>query len=638
MDISYNWLKTYVTLTESPDEVAARLVSLGLEVEHTHLTGGSAHAFDGIVVGEVLSAVQHPNADRLRVCMVNLGQGDPVQIVCGAPNVAAGQKVPVATVGSTVHPTEGEPLKIKKGKIRGEESNGMICAEDELGIGTSHDGILVLDPALVPGTPFIQTLQQDTDAVFEIGLTPNRVDAASHYGVARDLAASYGTQARLPEITVTPGAEPGPVTVSVLDPERCQRYTSLYISGVTVQESPEWLKKRLESIGLRPRNNVVDITNFVLHECGQPLHAFDAAHLSGGRIIVRTPDADEEFVTLDGTTRILRAGEDLVICDAHKPVCIAGVMGGQNSGVTETTTNIFLESAYFSPSTVRKTARRLGISSDSSFRFERGADPNMTQYAALRAASLIVELAGGTVSAVSDWKTKDFAPHEVTISLNKLRIIIGKALSDEQILGILHGLEIETSGEGDTITCLVPAYRVDVTRAQDIAEEVLRVYGYNNVEIPSSLHHTLDFDQHADPFGLRQRYCDFLSATGYYEVLNNSLIPGAWGGEKAVPLQNPLSEELNVMRTSLVPGLLETLAFNQNRQAADLKLYEYGKTYHRTANGHDEQEWIVLAVAGNQHAPHWGSKPGKSSLFTLTREVERLMSWVRSPRRSRRLP
>lgn len=625
MDISYNWLKEYLPISETPEQVAARLVTLGLEVEHTHIAGGDASKFDGIVVGEVLSAVQHPNADRLRVCMVNLGSGEPVQIVCGAPNVAAGQKVPVATIGTTVHPTEGEPFKIKKGKIRGEESNGMICAEDELGIGTSHDGILVLDAALQPGTPFVETLTLDTDAIFEIGLTPNRVDAASHYGVARDLAASYGTKASLPAITAQPGNTPGPITVEVQDSSRCQRYTSLYISGVTVGESPEWLKKRLESIGLRPRNNVVDITNFVLHECGQPLHAFDAATIGGGKIIVRTPDTETAFTTLEGTARSLRAGEDLAICDAEKPLCIAGVMGGLNSGVTESTTEIFLESAYFSPTTVRKTARRLGISSDSSFRFERGADPNMTEYAALRAASLIVEIAGGTVSAVSDWKTGDFPPHPVEISLNKLKIIIGKDLSDDEIFGILHGLEIETNRNGDRVTCLVPAYRVDVTRAQDIAEEVLRVYGYNNVEIPASLHHTLDFGQHTDLFSLRQRYCDYLSSTGFYEVLNNSLIPGAWGGEKAVPLQNPLSEELNVMRTSLLPGILDTLAFNQNRQAADLKVYEYGKTYHRTAKGHDEQEWIALAVTGSQHAPHWQAKPGKNSLFTLTREAERML-------------
>lgn len=615
----------------APQELADVLTMLGLETEGKPTqVGGVEGGFEGVVVGEVLTADQHPNADRLRVCTVNVGEAEALQIVCGAPNVAAGQKVPVATVGTTLHPLEGEAFKIKKGKIRGEVSMGMICAEDELGLGSDHDGIMVLEEALDPGTPFINVAPVSDDWCIEIDLTPNRIDSASHFGAARDLAAHLKKEAKMPTISLTADKRIGenPIPVRIEATEKCKRYTSLYIKDVKVGESPEWLKERLTTIGLRPRNNVVDITNYVLHELGHPLHAFDADMLEGSEVVVRTLDKDQDYVTLDDETRKLKAGDDLMICDAKYPRCIAGTMGGAEGSVTEKTTNIFLESAWFDPGSVRKTAKRLGIHSDSSYRFERGADPHMCEHALLRAASLIVELCGGTASNVSDISLDDFAPYEVNLSVSRTEQMIGKALGKDTIVDILKRLEIKVEDNGDMLALQVPRYRVDVTRPQDVMEEILRIYGYDEVEPAATMTQTIQFDQFYDADRLRQRYCDHLSANGFFEILNNSLVNKHLGDSKAIALVNPLSEELGIMRQSLIPGFLETIAYNQNRQNEDLALYEFGKTYWQNESEYREKQWMCLAVTGRDHVRHWTGEGRKASLFTLTREVERLQNWM----------
>jgi phenylalanyl-tRNA synthetase beta chain len=634
MKISYNWLKEYIDFDLSPTELADTLTMLGLETEgKPEKVGGADDDFEGVVIGKVLEVTQHPNADRLRLCRVDVGADEPLPIVCGAPNVAEGQKVPVATVGSILNPVDtDEPLKIKKGKIRGEVSMGMICAEDELGIGHSHEGIMVLDEAWAPGTPFVETLDFEEDYMIEIDLTPNRIDAASHFGVARDLGAFLGKKAQLPKIDLKQESLPAetPISVTIADTEKCKRYSSLYIKGVSVKESPDWLKRRLETIGLRPRNNVVDITNYVLHELGHPLHAFDADKLDGNQIVVRTLEQDQKFVTLEGEERTLKANSDLLICDAEQPHCIAGTMGGQDSGVTEESVNVFLESAYFDPGTVRKQAKRLGISSDSSYRFERGADPNMTVNALLRAASLIVELAGGTASGFDDQVKDSFPPFELNLSVSRTQTIIGAEIGRERIIEILEALEIEVEvgSDEDNLLLKVPPYRVDVQRPQDVMEEILRIYGYNQVEPAAQIHQSLDMRPYRDTNLVRQRYADYLSGNGFFEILNNSLINRELGDEHAIHLVNPLSEELEILRQSLLSGFLETILHNQNRQQEDLALYEFGKTYWQDDQGkYREKRWLAMAVTGHKAPLHWTGETPQVSLFTLGGEVEKLQSW-----------
>ncbi len=633
MDISYHWLKDYIDIDLSPEDVADHLTMLGLEVGKIARSGSLPGSLEGVVVGHVLCAEQHPNADRLRVCSVDVGADEPLSIVCGAPNVATGQKVPVATVGTTLYPFgQGEEgaFKIKKGKIRGEISQGMICAEDELGIGADHDGIIVLDESATPGDLAINYLDITEDIILEVDLTPNRVDGASHYGVARDLAAALGKQAKLPELSFDPAGltVPNPIPVSIENQDRCKRYSSLYIQGVTVGESPEWLQDRLTSIGLRPINNVVDVTNFVLHELGHPLHAFDAGKLSGQQIIVKTMDKPTKFTTLDEVERELLPGEDLMICDAEKPLCIAGTMGGVNSGVTEETTDVFLESAYFDAGSVRRTSKRMGINSDSSFRFERGADPHMTVTAAYRAADLIVQVAGGRISALSDVRLDEFAPFEVRLSMSKTQRIIGKKISKEEILRILQALEIGVADDdGDMLDLRVPQYRVDVKRDVDVMEDILRVYGYNHVELPAQMHMSLNYSKQENDFRFRETVANYLAASGYYEILNNSLVQASLGDEKAVSLANPLSEDLSVMRQSMLPGALETVRYNQNRQQGGLNVFEFGKTYQkRSETEYREQSWLCITVAGEKHPMHHGAKAPHSTLFTLTKEVDRLQT------------
>ena len=635
MNISYHWLKEYIDTDLGPDEVAERLTMLGLEVGKIDRSGSVPGNLEGVVVGHVLSAVQHPNADKLRVCQVNVGEAEPLSIVCGAPNVAAGQKVPVATVGTTLYPFgQGEEaaFKIKKGKIRGEESLGMICAEDELGIGAGHDGILVLNPDAVVGAPARDYLNLKEEIVLEVDLTPNRVDAASHYGVARDLAAALHSKAKLPSLSFDPASltASSPISVTIEDQSRCKRYASLYLSGVTVAESPEWLKDRLTAIGLRPINNVVDVTNYVLHELGQPLHAFDADKLKGRQIVVKTLDKATKFTTLDGLERDLLPEVDLMICDAEQPLCIAGTMGGLHSGVTTATTNIFLESAYFDAGTVRRSSKRLGINSDSSFRFERGADPNMAPFAALRAADLIVQIAGGTISSLSDQKFDAFEPFPVILSVKKTQRLIGAEISKSDIVRILQSLEIAVSDDGgDELMLQVPPYRVDVKRDVDVIEDLLRVYGYNKVELPAQMHSSLDYRQLRNDFRLKETVANYFAANGYYEILNNSLVAKSLGDEHAVSLANPLSEDLGILRQSMLPGALETIRYNQNRQQGGLKVFEFGKTYRKKSEtDYAESSWMTIAVAGEKHPMHWEAKAPHSTLFTLTKEVARLQAWA----------
>lgn len=629
MKISYHWLKEYIDTDLEVEEIAEYLTMLGLEIGKIERSGSIPGNLEGVVIGNVLTAEQHPNADRLRVCMVDVGAESPLQIVCGAPNVAAGQKVPVATVGTTLYPFgsgEAGSFKIKKGKIRGEVSMGMICAEDELGLGPEHDGIMVLDADATPGAPARDYVELKEEYVLEVDLTPNRVDGASHYGTARDLAAALNTRARLPELSFDPATltEENPISVTIEDQDRCKRYTSLFIRGVNVAESPDWLKERLSSIGLRPINNVVDVTNFVLHELGQPLHAFDAAELKGNQIVVKTLAADQPFTTLDDQVRQLKAGLDLMICDAERPLCIAGTMGGLNSGVTEKTTDVFLESAYFDAGSVRKTSKRLGINSDSSFRFERGADPNMTVTAALRAADLIAQVAGGTISTVSDLKLDEFPPFEVSLSVSKTLRIIGQEIGKAEILDILNRLEIEIAEDnGDILELRVPQYRVDVKRDVDVMEDILRVYGYNNVDLPAQMHMSLNYAKQRNEFRLKETVANYLSASGYYEILNNSLVPASLGDEHAVSLANPLSEDLGILRQSMIHGALETVQYNQNRQQNGLKVFEFGKTYRKqNETAYSEASWLCLTVAGEQHPTHWNAGAPHSTLFTLTQAAD----------------
>jgi len=632
MKVLYSWLKEYLDFPYTPDELNDILTMLGLEVGKVERVGGIPGDLEGVVVGHVLEAVQHPNADRLRVTKVDIGQDEPLSIVCGAPNVAAGQKVPVATIGTMLYPFgKGEEgaFKIKKGKIRGEVSMGMICAEDELGIGAGHDGIMVLEQGLTPGTPFKDVVELGEDYVLEIELTPNRIDGASHFGAARDIAAYMRTKPTLPPISIDKNSltEPNPIPVVIGSPERCARYTSMYIKGISVKESPEWLQDRLVAIGLRPINNVVDITNYVLHELGHPMHAFDADQIAGGEIHVKTLDKETAFTTLDEVERKIQPDVDLMICDTEKGLCIAGTMGGTNSGVTEKTTNVFLESAYFDAGSVRKTAKRHGISSDSSFRFERGADPNMTETALLRAASLIIELAGGEPSQVSDIKLREFPHFDVDLSVKKTERLIGKSIGRETIIDILKALEIEVEEDGDILHLKVPPYRVDVQRDVDVIEDILRVYNYNNVEIPEAYSGTLAFRPYRNVHEVQERFANYLSANGFYEILNNSLVSKELGDEKAIDIVNPLSEDLGIMRQSMLPGMLETIRHNQNRQQEGLAIYEFGKTYGKENGEYAEQKWLAMSLTGERHPMHWQAKMPKVEFSDLMREIQRLQQW-----------
>jgi phenylalanyl-tRNA synthetase beta chain len=582
------------------------------------------------------------------VTTVDLGAGDPVQIVCGAPNVAAGQTVPVATIGCTLYPTGAEEgFSIKKSKIRGVESFGMICAEDELGLGTSHEGILVLDPSAVPGTPASAYFRLEADYQIEIGLTPNRIDAASHYGVARDLAAylnSNGRHAALKKPSVEAfktDNTSNPYPVEVLAPQACPRYMGLTVSGVTVGPSPEWLQNRLRSIGQKPINNVVDITNFVLHALGQPLHAFDADRIDGKKVVVRTCPEGTPFVTLDGVERKLSA-EDLMICSATRPLCIAGVFGGLDSGVTEATKNVFLESAYFNPVSVRKTARRHGLNTDASFRYERGIDPETVPFAQQYAALLIKELAGGEISSeVVDIYPQKLEPFRVELEYDYVDKLIGKEIPKDTVKKILSNLEIAILAETpEKLSLQVPAYRVDVTRPADVVEEILRIYGYNNVEIPAHVNSTLTYAKQPDRDAVRNSISDFLTANGFAEIMSNSLTKAAYyegnttyPADRCVRLLNPLSNDLSVMRQTLLYNALEAAQLNANRRANDLKTYEFGNCYFYDASKKDEgglapyseRQYLSILITGADRPASWNVKSQPTDFFTLKSIVEKML-------------
>lgn len=640
MNISYNWLKEYVNFDLTPDEVAAALTSIGLETGDVEEVQSIEGGLEGLVIGEVLTCEPHPNSDHMHITTVNLGQGDPVQIVCGAANVAAGQKVVVATLGTKLYDGD-ECFTIKKSKLRGVESNGMICAEDEIGIGTSHEGIIVLPEDVVPGTLAKDYYNIKSDYVLEVDITPNRSDACSHYGVARDLYAwliQNGRQATLKR----PSADAFKVDnhdmnidIVVENTEACPRYAGVAIKNVTVKESPEWLQNKLRLIGVRPINNIVDITNYILHAYGQPMHCFDADKIKGGKIVVKTCPEGTKFVTLDEVERKL-SDRDLMICNAEEPMCIAGVFGGLDSGTTETTKDVFLESAYFHPTWVRKTARRHGLSTDSSFRFERGIDPNGTIYALKEAALLVKELAGGEIaSEIKDNYPAPIADFPVELSYEYTNALIGKVIPAETIKSIVTSLEMKITGETpEGLSLLVPAYRVDVQRPCDVVEDILRIYGYNNVEIPTSVKSSLSVKGDVDKsVKLQNLVSEQLVGCGFNEIMNNSLTAATYyegletyKPENLVQLMNPLSNDLNVMRATLLFGGLESIQHNANRKNADLKFFEFGNCYHFNAEkrnpekvlaAYSEELHLGLWITGKRVSNSWAHPDENTSVYEL---------------------
>jgi len=635
MKISYNWLTQFINTEKTPDELSQILTAIGLEVESLEKVQTIPGGLEGLVIGHVKECAQHPNADRLRVTKLDVGTGEDLPVVCGAPNVAVGQKVVVATVGTTVYPTNGEPFKINKSKIRGEVSEGMICGESEVGLGNSHDGIMVLAEDSIPGTPAKQYFGIKDDFLFEIGLTPNRADAASHLGVARDLAAYLRTSITLPDVS---GFKPDnlhlPIPVTVENDQACPRYSSLTISGVEVKESPDWLKDKLKVIGVRPINNIVDITNYVLHELGQPLHAFDADEITGGKVVVRNAAESSVFTTLDEVERKL-SSEDLMICNAEEPMCIAGVFGGTKSGVKESTKNVFLESAYFNPVSVRKTSKRYGLKTDASFRFERGTDPEITVYALKRAALLIKEVAGGEISSeVADYYPNYIAPFNVSINYSNVNRLIGAEIPAVTVKEIIKALGIDVLNEtSEGLDLQVPTYKVDVTREVDVIEEVLRIYGYNNIAIPTQIRASLNYAVKPDKEVVMNQVADMLSNNGYVEILSNSLTKAIYTEDEAIAVKilNPLSGDLDTMRQSMLYSGLEAIAYNQNRKNADLKLYEFGKTYALAGEGYAESPRLALFVSGAKLSQQWNHDTKQVSFYNLKAAVDAIVKRLNIP-------
>ncbi len=639
MKISYNWLKQFIKIDWKSDETAALLTDLGLEVEVVEKYQSVKGGLEGIVVGHVLTCVPHPDADRLKVTTVDLGDGVPVQIVCGAANVAAGQKVPVATIGTTLYDKEGIAFQIKKGKIRGQESLGMICAEDELGLGESHEGIMVLDNAIAAGTTAASVFKIENDEVFEIGLTPNRADAMSHFGTARDLRAGLlqtGVKVELLSPSVSNfrvDKRTLKIDVSVEKPLLAPRYCGVTISGITVKPSPAWLQNRLKSIGLNPKNNIVDVTNYVLHELGQPLHAFDASKIHG-KIVVKTLPEGTKFTTLDDIERSLHE-EDLMICDEKGPLCIAGVFGGKNSGVSETTTSIFLESAYFNPVSIRKSAKRHQLNTDASFRFERGIDPTITEYALKRAALLIQEVAGGEITSdIVDIYPKKIADFPVVLNFNNVKKIIGQELPKEIIKNILASLEIKVNSVSDAgLGLTIPAYRVDVQREIDVIEEILRVYGYNNIKFSDKLNATVSNAPRTEDYKVQNVIANQLNSQGFHEMMANSLTTSSYvqlsemlKEEHNVMMLNPLSNDLAAMRQSLLFSGLEAISYNINRRNSDLKFFEFGKTYHKFPSGYEEQKHLTMFITGNRNQESWTNAQKPTDFFLFKGYVNAVLS------------
>ncbi|MBA3663764.1 MAG: phenylalanine--tRNA ligase subunit beta [Bacteroidetes bacterium] len=612
MKISYNWLKTLINITSSAEEAADLLTSSGLEVEGIESFESLKGGLKGLVIGHIVECAKHPDADRLSLTKVDIGTGEPLSIVCGAPNVAAGQKVIVATVGTKLYPITGEPFEIKKSKIRGAASEGMICAEDEIGLGSSHAGIMVLPETTKTGMEASEYFKIESDSVFEIGLTPNRSDAASHLGVARDLSAIINSANNNQELKIRlvglnelqESNESSKVTVTIENHEGCKRYSGLVISGITVKDSPEWLQNRLKSIGVRPINNIVDITNFVLHELGQPLHAFDLEKITGNKIIVRNAKEGEKFKSLDGVDRTLK-GTDLMICNEASPMCIAGVFGGAESGVTKTTTAVFIESAYFDPAHIRKSSKNHSLKTDASFRFERGTDPDMTLIALTRAANLIIELAGGSISmSPVDMYPEKMAPYRVAFSNTNCNALIGKEIDMNVVKNIITNLGIEIESEGsDGLLLQVPRYKTDVTREADVIEEVMRIYGYNNVEVSKSISYTAFNEPKNFDSTLENKTAGILEGFGFNEIMSLSLTKESYYPENTsmVKVVNPLSNDLNVLRSDMIYSGLEAIAYNINRKNSDLKLFEIGRVYSVNPNAefkYAEQKQLAMFLTG----------------------------------------
>lgn len=640
MKISYNWLKQFIKTQKTSEQIAVLLTDLGLEVEGIEQFETIKGGLKGIVVGQVLTCEKHPNADKLNITTVDVGEEAPLQIVCGAANVAQGQKVAVATVGTTLYDLEGKPFQIKKSKIRGENSFGMICAEDELGLGSSHEGILVLDAKAKVGTPVSKIYDVEVDEILEIGLTPNRADAMSHWGVARDLKAGLQQQGIHTEL-VTPSISNFRVDkrtlkidVDVKDSKLCPRYCGVTISDVTVKESPEWLKNRLKSLGITPKNNIVDITNYVLHELGQPLHAFDGAKIKGNKIIVKTVAAGTKFVTLDNIERVLSA-EDLMICNEDTPIALAGVMGGINSSITETTSTIFLESAYFDPITVRKSAKRHSINSDASFRYERGIDPSITEYALKRAAILIKELAGGEITSDTiDLCPKKVPGFQVVLNFETLNRIVGQEISKEVVKNILTSLEIKIGSISEAgLGLTIPPYRVDVQREIDVVEEILRIYGYNNIEFSQKLNASISNSSQTEEYKLQNITANLLVSNGFYEIMSNSLTTPVYNElsanilkDQTVTILNPLSNDLSVMRQSLLFSGLEAISYNLNRKKTDIKFFEFGKIYKKQFTEYNEERHLAIFVSGNRTSDNWLEKAQVSDFFFLKTHLTKILN------------
>jgi phenylalanyl-tRNA synthetase beta chain len=630
MKISYNWLKEYVNVSLAPVEVARILTDCGLEVEAIEEYESVKGGLKGIVIGHVMSTQRHPNADKLTCCKVDVGEGKVLDIVCGASNVAAGQRVPVATIGAIIYKGD-ESFAIKAGKLRGEPSDGMICAEDELGLGDSHAGIMVLDENARIGAAAADYFGVESDTLLEVAITPNRADATSHIGVARDLVAAINNREKqhesvslkLPSVDhFKVDNNSLPISVKIENPEACPRYSGITISGLKVKESPAWLRDRLKAIGLRPINNIVDITNYVLMETGQPLHAFDAAYVSGNQVIVMKMPAGTKFVTLDETERTLGA-DDLMICNVAEPMCIAGVFGGAKSGVSEKTTSIFLESAFFDGTHIRKTSKLHNLKTDASFRFERGADPNITIYALKRAAMLMKEIAGGIISSeIVDVYPTPVENFIVEVSYKRINTLIGQHIDKDTVKNILTSLAIEILSESEEgLQLSIPPFKVDVTREADVVEEILRIYGYNNIDLSDSLHSSLSYSRKPDPEKLQQKLADYLSNNGFNEILTNSLTSSAYyekselfNFDECVKILNPLSSELGVMRQTLLFSGLESISYNLNRRMADLKFYEFGNVYNyvpaQSASSdvtkkYNERKKLSIYVTGSQQGESW---------------------------------
>lgn len=634
MKISYNWLKEYIEINESPEELSDMLTGTGLEVEGLAKKEPVEGGLEGLVVGKVLECKSHPNADRLRVTLVDIGSGENKQVVCGAPNVDAGQTVIVAPVGSTIYPKGQEPIKLKKAKIRGEVSEGMICAEDELGLGENHDGIMVLKEDYPAGKPAKEVFNIEPDYVIEIGLTPNRADAASHIGVARDLKALLNRPIKWPSVEDFKKDKDGlKIDVEIKNQEACPRYSGVTISNVKVEDSPDWLKNRLLLLGLTPINNIVDITNYVLHETGQPLHAFDAAKITDEKVVVKTLPGGTKFTTLDEIERKLQA-DDLMICAGDKGLCIAGVFGGIESGITEKTKNVFLESAYFSPAYIRKTAQYHQLKTDASFRYERGTDPHITVYALKRAALLIKEIAGGEITSnIIDNYPRPIEPFKIEVKYRNINRLIGKTIPVERIHNILTNLDISVQEQFDqSFIAIVPPYRVDVTREADIIEEILRIYGLNNVELPefASTDFIAKFPE-KDPDKVRAQITDMLVGVGFSEIMTNSLTKPIYAekietldASKSVEILNKLSEDLGVLRQSLLFSGLEVVGYNINRQQRHLRMFEFGKVYRKARKGYEEKNILGMWVTGDKSDEYWRSATPQD-FYHLSSAVSKVM-------------